>query len=131
MDNNNNNNNSNNSNNNNNNNDNDLFRKHDDNANIIVLVDASGSVRSSFYGITDKPSVFDKIREVVEKIPGDEFRMIFWNSNANKDSPHLEFFKDGVFKIPYVVKRASLKQTFDYVNDKIVGSCSYLSAPGI
>lgn len=96
----------------------DLFAKSEIKHNAILLVDASGSVASDhakFNGV----HVFDKIREIVKQFDEDDFRIIFWNS----DQDPAGFFKGGVYRLPFVVKKSTLDQTFAFIKPNIKGNC--------
>ena len=82
----------------------------------ILLIDASGSVLSKY---NDSLSIFDKTEEIVKSIKSDQFRIIFWNSDiyTNKE------FTNGVFVIPYLVKKETIKQCFTIVKNKINNTC--------
>ena len=82
----------------------------------ILLIDASGSVASKF---NDKFTIFEKMEEVIKTIKNDQFRLIFWNSDTNENVG----FTQGIFKIPYVIKKEALKQPFFIIKSKITPSC--------
>ena len=79
------------------------------------MIDASGSVLSKF---NDDITIFGKMEEIIKTIKSDQFRLIFWNSDIEKNG-----FTDGIFKIPYVTKKEAIKQPFTIVKNKITSSC--------
>lgn len=86
----------------------------------ILLVDASGStVLTKFDGV----DVIDQIKEVIKKLPEDQFRIIFWNStNVKEDAPD-DKFTTGVYRLPFVVKKNTLDHTFTHVKPSIKPNC--------
>lgn len=82
----------------------------------ILLIDASGSVIFNRFG--DK-YVFDQIKNIIENFPESEFRIIFWNSAKGES----DFFKEGIYRIPFVVKKSTLGQTFTFVREHINKHC--------
>jgi len=82
----------------------------------ILLIDASGSVTGIF---SEASTIFDRIRKVVTDLPEDEFRVIFWNADRI-DHP---FFKGGIYKLPFVVKKNTIGQTFNHVKSNINNTC--------
>ncbi len=89
-------------------------RKH----NAVLLVDASGSVRSIF-DRNSQLTVFKKMLQVVEALPEDEFKVVFWNSEHSK-----ELFVKGLLSFPYSIKKADLYCTFSYVENYINNYCA-------
>jgi len=95
-----------------------LFLQHTTTNIPIVLVDASGSVRSRFRLIT----VFDKIMQMILETKEEKFRLIFWNSDR-PETPDKKFFTKGIFKLPFVVSKETLHQTFKHVQPNIHDNC--------
>jgi hypothetical protein len=100
----------------------DLFSKSTEKSSVILLIDASGSVLCPF----DNATIFDYIQKIVSEIEEDEFRIIFWNSDQNRDN--LQFdkgykFTTGLYKLPFVVKKTTLNQTFAFVKNDINNTC--------
>ena len=79
----------------------------------IALVDASGSVTSSFLGQT----IFDKLMNLLMDVG--TIRIIFWNSNRYPNT----FFQGGIYMLPFVVKKESISQTFKHVFRNITDTC--------
>jgi len=92
----------------------------------IVLVDATGSVKTNYESTT---TVFDKIKQVIQSgvIPEKRFRMLFWNSTPDSIISQGRvtgtFFKDGIWKIPYVVDKDKLDTPFNMVSQNITNGC--------
>lgn len=88
----------------------------------IFLVDTSGSVRSP-YQSSDKnvfDVIYDKIQDILNRDQIKEFRLLFWNSSG--DSTRTDF-KNGVMKLPFVVKPENLHSAFDLIKPKITQYC--------
>ena len=86
----------------------------------IIVCDASGSTltRSEFRGLNHQClMIFEKMEIVVENLPHNNFRIVFWNSNTGNQ------FRDGVMVIPFVVTKATLSQSFKMVKTKMNGNC--------
>ena len=81
----------------------------------IILVDSSGSVRDPF----GSKMVFEKIRDFVAGLNEPHYRILFWNSNRQENS----FFKNGIYKIPFIVKRETINQTFNHIQPNITQYC--------
>lgn len=94
----------------------DLFASHQSKQAPILLIDASGSVISCLF---NGKTVFDKIKELIMGLEEQEFRVIFWNSDMNAQ----KFFAGGIYKLPFVVKKASLEMAFSVVKPNIHGGC--------
>lgn len=92
-----------------------LFKSHTTTNVPIILVDASGSVTCDF----NTASVFDKIKNIIIGLKEERVRLIFWNSNT----PEKPFFKDGVYRLPFIVNRDTLNQTFRHVQQQITNNC--------
>lgn len=92
-----------------------LFQTHSTNNIPIILVDASGSVTLDFKGM----QVFDKMKNIIMGLNHEKVRLIFWNSSI----PEKEFFKGGIYRLPFVVNRDTINQTFRHVQQKIDGYC--------
>lgn len=82
---------------------------------VILLIDASGSVRSDF---DDSKTIFSKMEEIVKNIKATQFRVIFWNSDKASQTNN-ERFPGGFIKIPFVVKKENLSQSFTLAKTKI------------
>ncbi len=98
----------------------DLFENITENQEIpaILLIDASGSTTTPFDG---QSQIIDKIKDVVlQKIPNDQFRIIFWNSNTESSKKD---FPDGIIKFPHVIKKNTINQPFTLVKNKINNYC--------
>lgn len=80
----------------------------------ILLIDASGSTAAKFNGIT----VFGKFKELIQELPEDEFRLIFWNSENVTNG-----FTNGIFKPLHVAKKATIDQAFTYIKASINERC--------
>ncbi len=85
----------------------------------ILLIDASGSVVLNKFG---DGLVFDKIKEVIKNLPEEEFRVIFWNSDNEKQLSADNKFIKGICKLPFVVKKSTIDQTFLYVKPSIANN---------
>ena len=94
----------------------DLFAKQNIKYTNILLIDASGSVVQTQY---NNKIIFDHICDIINDADADEFRIIFWNSDRLPNT----FFKNGIYKLPFVVKKATLNQTFTYVKNNIDQYC--------
>ena len=68
---------------------------------------------------SENNTIFDRIRKVVTDLPEDEFRIIFWNA----DKIDHQFFKGGIYKLPFVVKKNTINQTFSHVKSNINNTC--------
>lgn len=93
-----------------------LFETHKSKNPSILLVDASGSVVANKF---DNHFIFDKMREIIDKLDESEFRIIFWNSNKVETSA----FKGGIKKLPFVVNKSTLSQAFNFVKKDINSQC--------
>src|SRR3990167_10537239 len=80
----------------------------------ILVIDASGSVRTLFNG----KSVFRKFQEIVAQLPVNQFHVVFWNSDTNTLN-----FPEGIKKFPFVVTQATLNQAFTMVDSLIGDNC--------
>jgi hypothetical protein len=92
----------------------------------ILLIDASGSVVLNRFNDKD---VLDQIKVVIKNLPEEEFRIIFWNSDNEKQVLANDKFKGGICKLPFVVKKNTIDQTFAYVKPSIFNGC--LTFPSI
>ena len=81
---------------------------------VILLVDASGSVKTKF---NNTLNIFEKMEQIIKFINTKQFRIIFWNSDKNS------IFSDGILSIPYIIPKETLKQTFLLASNKINTSC--------
>lgn len=85
----------------------------------ILLIDASGSVRSDF---VDGLTIFDKFVKIIESFPEAEHRVLFWNSDRTDKAG--TFFTNGIYKIPFVVKQNSqINQLCKLVKENINQYC--------
>lgn len=82
----------------------------------ILLIDASGSVTNIY---NDNIIIFDKIKEIISELPEQEYHVIYWNSDKNNQYP----FHDGIFKLPFIVKKSTLDQGFMYIKTYINTHC--------
>lgn len=86
----------------------------------ILLIDASGSVTCN---MTNDKLIFDRMCELVNGLNFEEYRVIFWNSNQQGSDNAAAIFKDGIYKLPFVIKKSTLNQTFQYVRGNIKYNC--------
>ncbi len=82
---------------------------------VILLIDASGSVRSDF---DDKITILTKLEQIAKNINCSQFRVIFWNSDR-QSVINNERFPGGLLLIPYVIKKENLSQPFTLARTKI------------
>lgn len=82
---------------------------------VILLIDASGSVRLDFNATK---TIFSKMEEIVKNINATQFRVIFWNSDRASQMNNTNF-PNGLLTIPYVIKKESLSQPFALARTKI------------
>src|ERR1700722_2879971 len=68
----------------------------------ILIVDASGSVRSKYGSANDKKTIFDKFEDIVRDFTATSFHIIFWNSD------NAEGFPKGFIKLPFIVTKDTL-----------------------
>lgn len=78
----------------------------------IALVDASGSTSWSFVPGT---SVFDQMRMVMESLPVEHWRVLFWSSVGSALGPN------GYLKFPHVIARSQLSAPFGFARPKTNG----------
>lgn len=83
----------------------------------ILLIDASGSVKSNYIGTT---TIVDKMQDIVSKLSANNFRMIFWNSDANPDKNN---FINGVMKLSHVIDKQVIRQPFFLACSRINQFC--------
>jgi hypothetical protein len=82
--------------------------------NVILLVDATGSVRGNYL----QHAIFDKFLEIIKNIEGaTSYRIIFWNSNTTGA------FSNGIKKIPFVVSPSTIEQCFKMTKTNITSTC--------
>ena len=94
----------------------DLFESHTAKHTTILLIDASGSViQNKFNDVL----IFDQIKIIINELNETEYRVIFWNSDKNAE----DFFKGGVYKLPFIVKKNTLDQAFMFVRKHIKNTC--------
>lgn len=86
----------------------------------IILVDASGSV-SFEYTKDPKLTVFTKIKTVVEKINAQKFRLIYWNSDNEREETNT--FYRGIIKVPRELAKAAVGESFNTVSKYITMQC--------
>ncbi len=84
----------------------------------ILLVDASGSTKSTFKGTQ---SIFEVMATVCSELDHPAFRVLFWNSPGSDD----EKFPNGVRIIPFVVKPETLQTTFKMVAGTLRDGCTH------
>lgn len=82
---------------------------------VILLIDASGSVRSDF---DNTKTIFSKMENVAKNINATQYRVIFWNSDRTSQMNN-ERFPNGLLSIPYVIKKENLSQPFLLAKTKI------------
>ena len=92
-----------------------LFQTHQTSNVPIILVDASGSVKTLFHDVT----IFDKMKNIVIGLREERVRLIFWNSSE----PEKTFFRGGIYRIPFVVNRDTLNHTFRHIHTNIGNGC--------
>lgn len=87
----------------------------------ILLIDSSNSVISEF---RNDLTVFDKMLEIIDKnIPETTYKVIFWNSNNFKTIPINNNFVNGIYQIPFDVKKKDLKSLFYIVKKSLTREC--------
>lgn len=94
-----------------------LFVTPQESETAILLVDASGSVRSNF-SEPDK-TVFDECRRLAKTLPHKKFKVLYWNS-YNIDSGG---FKGGILKLPFVLTPDKFDSNFAFAFSKITNQC--------
>src|SRR5207244_480304 len=62
--------------------------------------------------------VFDKFASLAQKLPHENFRIIFWSSNGHNTGN----FVNGIFLVPFVVKKSALGTTFALAKKSLGGS---------
>ena len=93
-----------------------LFASHSGKHSAILLIDASGSVVGNRF---NDRLVFDKIKNVIDNLEETEYWVIFWNSNWFAH----EKFTNGIFKLPFPVKKTNVDQPFTMVKGYINNKC--------
>jgi hypothetical protein len=93
----------------------------------IVLVDASGSTTIRFNAQTTTATgpqltINAKMEEIVENLPAQRFRVIFWNSNY-PDVTNNRNFPGGVVRMMHVVDKRAVKSLFAHARTLIQGNC--------
>lgn len=78
---------------------------------LIVLIDASGSVRADFL---NGKTVFNQMKDILKNLPNNEFRFIFWNSDNERQVPDNKFV-NGLYIIPYVIRKNTIDHTFQHL----------------
>jgi hypothetical protein len=86
----------------------------------ILLIDASGSTIGNKFG---NHSVLDQIKYVIKNLPEEQFRIIWWNSDKEKPYDSEDKFKKGICKLPFVVKKNTIDQTFLFIKPSIKNYC--------
>lgn len=93
-----------------------LFANHTIDHQTILLIDASGSVMQNKFNDT---LIFDQMKKIIDTFEETEYRVIFWNSDMKTQEP----FVNGVYKLPFVVKKSTLEQTFLFIRKSINQYC--------
>lgn len=88
---------------------------------LIVLIDASGSVRADFL---NGQIVFNRMKDILKTLPNNDFRFVFWNSDNDRQIQD-DKFKKGLYMIPYVIKKNTIDFTFQHLmsSNSITSSC--------
>lgn len=95
-----------------------IFARYSGKFTTIVLVDASGSTIYNDFG---NLNVLHTERKVIESLEGDEFYLIFWNSNHKYDPSNQ--FVNGIYKVDSIVKKSELESVFNRVQPMINQQC--------
>lgn len=88
--------------------------------NAILLIDASGSV--IFNKFNSSTFIIDQIQKVISRFPEEKFRVLFWNSDQRPFSKDNNFAK-GCCKLPFVVEKSKINQSFAFIKPAIDNSC--------
>src|SRR3990167_1912270 len=91
-----------------------LFVTPQEESTAILVIDASGSVKKLFHGKV----VFRKFQEIIERLPVNQFQIVFWNSDTNHQN-----FPEGIKKFPSFTPKATLNQAFTMVEELITAQC--------
>lgn len=87
----------------------------------ICIIDASGSVKHPFEGATrgrSATTVFDMEKKLVEDMPEEYFRVIFFTSPTSSRLPNgASRFTNGVYVVPTVVPKVGLNLMWNLVKD--------------
>lgn len=83
----------------------------------ILVIDSSGSTVSESAKFDGK-LIFDKMAEITSKINNDNFRVIFWNSDA-VHAVNNEKFPGGIIRPMHVIKKESLPAIFGITKSNI------------
>jgi hypothetical protein len=86
----------------------------------ILLVDASGSVKTNY---TLSKTIFAKMQEIISNLSFDKFRLIFWNSNNETIRQPQNAFGNGVLKFMHVIEKSKIAQPFTLATTKIQSNC--------
>lgn len=101
----------------------------------ILLVDASGSVIMPFVDVPvisyydrnrymSHGTIMNKMTEIIQTLPEEKFRILFWNSNQDGESTGKNgFFKQGIWRIEYVVEKKNISTIFKMVEMNIDNEC--------
>ncbi|XWV24536.1 P-loop ATPase/GTPase-containing domain protein [Tupanvirus deep ocean] len=100
----------------------DLFASHSGKHTTILLIDASASTMHAGNKFNGE-LIFDKIKNIIKGLDSDEFRIIFWNSDKERNTDTTNFFTKGIFKYPFVVKKDKLDLAFATVKPNIHDYC--------
>ena len=94
-----------------------LFEQDEQDCNVILLVDASGSVSQAYM---NSMSIFDRIEKfITNEIKQENMRIIFWNSNNCNNT----VFKNGTFSPPFAIKRNTIRTLFQHTKSQINSYC--------
>lgn len=102
-----------------------LFRSSNANDIAILLVDASGSVSTKY---DDTMTIFNKMKAVIKGLPHKQFRIIFWNSDNERENNK---FPSGVSIYPYLVDKVSIDSMFTLFATYITNECVTLTYLGV
>ena len=92
-----------------------LFIVPNESDNAIIICDASGSVKNP-YGLTQE-TIFRQFEKRINDLAHKNFHILFWNSNTN------DAFQNGIYKLPFIVTKATLHQCFLMAEQKITNKC--------
>jgi hypothetical protein len=102
-----------------------LFSAPNANDIAILLVDASGSVKQAYDNTT---TIFNKMKSVIKSLPHKQFRIIFWNSDNERENNKFPF---GVSIYPYLVDKVSIDSMFTLFATYINNECVTLTYLGV
>jgi hypothetical protein len=95
----------------------DIFIRPTESDTAILLVDASGSVRSQYGQSTT--TVFDECRRLAKLFPHRHFKVLYWNSEGVNGGG----WQKGVLKLPYVLTKDKFDANFSLASAKISSDC--------